>query len=677
MKNIESKIDVLRREIEKHRQAYYVNDTPMISDEVYDSLFKELVALEEEHPEYKIRNSPTERIGGEILKAFKKIKHNIAQWSYDNVFSYEDLKKWEERNKKIIKNGASFSYFAELKIDGLKVILNYVDGELIQAATRGDGEVGEDVTENIRTIQTVPLTLSGVGRNFSGTVVGEVWLSKKEFEKINILRKKENLELYMNPRNVAAGTLRQLDPKIVATRNLQFFAYDIPDSNINQKDKNQRLKTLGFSVNRESEYYKNIEEVQSFYNNWNNEKRLSQEYGIDGVVVKINEYNICESLGYTAKAPRFGIAYKFAAEEAVTKILGVTFQVGRTGSITPVAELSPIALSGSTVKRATLHNFDEIKRLGIKIGDRVMVRKAGDIIPQIFGVLENLRDGTEKIIHEPKLCPVCKKPLHRSAELPEGKQPSLREGARRVEGVKLFCLNEECEAKKINKIIYFASKKCANIEDLGESTVEMLYSLEKIKNISDIYKLKFKDFENIEGFKEKSINNLLSSIQNSRVQKLERFIVALSIPTVGEETAIDLAKSYCVLSNFLNAKTESLEKIYGIGEKTILEIKKWQTNKEVQKEIREILKFVKVEDYKDNTLSKKLQNLRFTITGTFPGFSREEIEVKVKENGGENQNAINIKTSYLIVGEGGGSKLEKAKKLNTKTITMNEFLKML
>ncbi len=677
MKDVKSKIIKLREEIESHRYAYYVNDLPTISDEVYDSLYNELINLEEKYPEFKTKNSPTSRVGGEVLTSFQKVKHILPQWSYDNVFTFEELKKWEERNFKILKSVPPLNkggvggvkYFCELKIDGLKVILNYKNGELMQAATRGDGEVGEDVTENVRTINTVPLKLTTPTPSLAGgedlIIVGEVWMGKNEFTKINLERKKDGLELYMNPRNVAAGTLRQLDPKIVAKRNLQFFAYDVPSSTLNQNDKNKFLKSLGFLVNKESKFCQNINEIQIFYNNWNNNKRLDEEYGIDGVVIKINEHEVCESLGYTAKSPRFGIAYKFAAEEAVTKVMGVTFQVGRTGSITPVAELEAVALSGSRVKRATLHNFDEIKRLGVKIGDSIMVRKAGDIIPQVFGVLENLRDGSEKKIIQPKNCPVCAEPL------------SIGEGFGVRPGIKLFCKNENCEAKKINKIIYFASKKCANIEDLGESTVELLYTLKKIKNISDIYKLKHSDLENMEGFKEKSINNLLYSIQKSRIQKLERFIVSLSINTVGEETAIDLAKAYGRINNFRAAKIDSLEKIYGIGEKTIEEINKWQKNLEVQNEVDELLKFIKVEDYKDNTVSKTLQDLRFVITGTFENYSREEIEKLIKENGGENQNTINKKTSYLIAGVGGGSKLEKAGTLNIKTIGINEFLKLI
>lgn len=659
---IKKQIDDLRAEIEKHRVAYYVYDKPTISDEVYDSLMKKLILLEEAHPEFDSKNSPSKRVGGPVLGEFKKVRHQFSQWSYDNVFDFTELSKWEERNLKILeKAGISkkMTYLTELKIDGLKVVLTYESGELVLAATRGDGEVGEDVTENIRTIRTVPLVID---EKKDLVVVGEVWLGKNDFEKINKERAKENLELYANPRNVAAGTLRQLDPKIVAKRNLKFFAYDIPETKLDQKERNEKLKKLGFWVNDMTVYCKDLQEIQKFYDKWNGEKRFAEDYGIDGVVIKVNEQELTEMLGYTAKSPRFGIAYKFSAEEAVSKVLAVTFQVGRTGVVTPVAELEAVQLSGSTVKRATLHNFDEIERLGIKVGDQVMVRKAGDIIPQVFDVLKSLRAGNEKEIKVPKKCPECKSDLVKDTE-----------GG----GVKLACINDFCKEKIINKIIYFASKKNANIEDLGESTIRLFYDLKIIQKISDIYKLKAKDIEGLEGFKEKSINNLLTSIENSRTQNLERFISSLSINGVGEETAIDLARNFKTFENFKTAVHADLLTIYGIGEKTIEEIENWQKNNEVQKEVGEILKFVSVSDYKDNSKSKKLSDLRFVITGTFKEHSRDQIEQIIKENGGSVQSAVNAKTSYLVVGEDAGSKLEKAKKLGVKTISISDFSRLI
>jgi DNA ligase (NAD+) len=694
---IKKRIDKLREELEIHRHAYYVLDKPKISDEVYDSIFHELLKLEEENPEYDKPNSPTKRVGGKILEGFQKVQHQFKQWSYDDVFSLDELKKWEDRNDRFLQKevNTKFSggYFCELKIDGLKVILEYINGELFRAATRGDGEVGEDVTENIRTIKTIPLKLPKKLQSSLVFVVGEVWLGKKDFEKINIEREKEGEPLYANPRNVAAGTIRQLDTVIVAKRNLKFFAYEfllpLRPSDESQKEEkiltqlamNTQLKELGFLVNDKSKYCKDLFEVQKYYEIWNGEKRYNEDYGIDGIVVKTNDLLLAEKLGYTAKSPRSGIAYKFDAEEAATKLLGVTFQVGRTGVVTPVAELSPVQLAGTTVKRATLHNFDEIERLGVKIGDTVMVRKAGDIIPQVFNVLENLRDGKEKKIIEIKKCPVCGSWLE--------KNPSL--GGEVGEGVKLVCNNTNCEAKVINKIIYFASRKVANIDGLGESTVLALYEKRFVKKVSDIYKLKYEQIAQLEGFKEKSINNLLTAIENAKNLKLETFVMGLSINNVGEETSIDLAKHFKSfekkngfgmldfndLESSLTKLKSELSKIFGIGQKIQEGIVEYFSDLENIKEIKEILKFVHVLDYRDMNVSQKLSNLRFVITGTFEKYSRDDLEKFVKENGGAVQSAVNPKTSFLIVGEEAGSKLDKAQKLKIKTININEFLKMI
>jgi DNA ligase (NAD+) len=664
-RDAEIRIVGLRKELETHRKAYYVDDKPLISDEIYDSIFHELLKLEEEYPEFDDVNSPTKRVGGKVLEEFVKVKHEFAQWSYDNVFSFEELKKWEERNERYLEKEVgeklAGGYFCELKIDGLKVILKYVNGELVQAATRGDGNEGEDVTENIKTIKTIPLRI-----NLSGTyhIVGEVWLAKKDFEKINNEREKSGEVLYANPRNVAAGTIRQLDTGIVAKRNLKMFVYDmLGEHNLeSQQEINLKLKELGFLVNNQSEYCKDLNDIQKYYEVWNGQMRYNEEYGIDGVVIKTKNLNAANKLGYTAKSPRSGIAYKFHAEEAATKLLDVTFQVGRTGVVTPVAELTPVQLAGSTVKRATLHNFDEIERLGVKIGDTVMVRKAGDIIPQVFDVLVNLRDGKEKKIVEIKKCPVCKSDL-------------LKDVA--GDGVKLICPNPNCQAKVVNKIIYFASRKVANIDGLGESTVQSLFDAGFVKKVSDIYKLKYEQVAQLEGFKEKSITNLLSAIENSKTLPLEIFVMGLSINNVGEETSVDIARHFKTLDAFLNLQKGEIEKIFGIGEKIKEGILEYFSKNENMQEIKELLKYIKVLDYKDNSVSQSLADMRFVVTGTFPDYGRDDIEKMIKQNGGSVQSAVNAKTSYLIVGEDAGSKLEKAQKLNIKTITIDEFLKLL
>lgn len=673
-KEIKNRIESLRRELEIHRHAYYVLENPTIPDGAYDSIFNELLKLEEEYPEFDLPNSPSKRIGGKILDGFQKVQHEFKQWSYDNVFSFDELKKWEERNGRYIEKESdiklSGGYFCELKIDGLKVILKYVNGELVQAATRGDGEVGEDVTENIRTIRTVPLQIQNKKPIF---VVGEVWLGKKDFEKMNKERQGAGEVLYANPRNVAAGTIRQLDTGIVAKRNLKFFAYEIlGDDNIKtQAGMNKELADLGFLVNSQSKYCNDLSEIQNYYEVWNGQMRYDEDYGIDGVVIKTDNLAVANRLGYTAKSPRSGIAYKFHAEEAATKLLDVTFQVGRTGVVTPVAELTPVQLAGSTVKRATLHNFDEIERLGVKIGDTVMVRKAGDIIPQVFDVLVNLRDGKEKKIVEIKKCPVCQGNLAR--ESPPLKGEDLGGGS----GVKLICKNENCEAKVVNKIIYYASRKVANIDGLGESTVQALFDAGFVKKVSDIYKLKYEQVAQLEGFKEKSITNLLSAIENSKTLPLEIFIMGLSINNVGEETSVDIAKHFKTLDVFLDLQKGEIEKIFGIGEKIKEGILEFFTKKENLQEIKELLKYVKVLDYKDSSLSQSLADMRFVVTGTFDRHGRDDIEKMIKQNGGSVQSAVNAKTSFLVVGENAGSKLEKAQKLNIKTISIDEFLKLI
>lgn len=657
-------IENLRRELEQHRIAYHVHDKPTISDEVYDSMMARLADLENKYPEYDDLMSPTKRIGGEVLDTFQKVQHEIPQWSYDNVFDFTELQAWEKRNKNYLKKekgiDVEFEYFTELKIDGLKIILKYVDGKLVQAATRGDGVEGEDVTENIKTIRTIPLSI--LTKQKVLFITGEVWIANKDFKKINEERTKVGEEEYRNPRNLAAGTLRQLDPKVVAKRKLQFFAYHIDvvsgEGFEFQEEINSTLKDFGFLVNPQSKLYKDLEGVHHFYNIWNSEKRYNQEYGIDGVVVKVNDLQTASTLGFTAKAPRSGIAYKLSAEEAATQLLDVTFQVGRTGTITPVAELSPVRLAGTIVSRATLHNFDEIERLGVKVGDMVMVRKAGDIIPQVFGVLENLRKGQEKKIDKPKKCPICKSDLQQ-------------------EDVKIFCPNKHCPAKVVERITYFASRKCMDIEGLGESTVETFFEKGILSSISDIYKLKNKrqDILDLEGFKEKSTDNLLEAIENRRSVPLSTFITSLGIQNIGEETAIDLAKHFKNFKDFWQADFEDYLKIYGIGEKVARSIEDFKGSESEVREVEELQKYVNVQSYVA-TNSQALDGKRVVITGSFDGYTREDLEKLARDNGGKVSSDVSKSTSFLLLGEDPGSKLVKAEKLGVQILSLKEFLEL-
>jgi DNA ligase (NAD+) len=665
VKSVKQEIEKLRVELEQHRVAYHVFDKPTISDEVYDSMMTRLADLETKYPEYDDPKSPTKRVGGETLDSFQKVKHQIPQWSYDNVFDFEELQSWEKRDKNFLKKEkgveAEFEYLAELKIDGLKIILKYEGGELVQAATRGDGVEGEDVTENIKTIRTIPLTIPHAEETIY--VTGEVWIKKSDFAKINQERVAEGEEEYKNPRNLAAGTLRQLDPKIVAKRKLQFFAYHIDvmgeEKFATQVEINQTLQKFGFLVNDRSVLCKSLEEVQDFYDKWNGEKRYNQEYGIDGVVVKINDLKVTSDLGFTAKAPRAGIAYKLSAEEAATRLLEVTFQVGRTGTVTPVAELSPVSLAGTVVKRATLHNFDEIDRLGLRVGDMVMVRKAGDIIPQVFGVLENLRTGDEGKIKKPSKCPICKSKLEQ-------------------EDVKLYCLNKHCRAKVLERIVYFASRKCMDIEGLGESTSETFFELGILNKISDIYRLKEKREQilSLEGFKEKSTDNLLEAIEKRRAATLPVFITSLGIENVGEETAIDLSKYFKNFNAFFEASEDEYLKIYGIGEKVARSITEFKEDKNERQEVLELLDFVQVADFVESG-GAKLSDMRFVITGSFEGYAREDLEKLIRENGGKMQSDVSKSTSFLLLGKDPGSKLGKAEKLGIEILSLGEFLEMI
>ena len=437
-KEIGIRIGELRRLLERHRILYHVHDKPEISDEVYDSLMRELEKLEKENPDFYSSLSPAVRIGGDVIDHFEKVTHTVKQWSFDNVFNFKELLDWEERNLTILKKEnikETPTYVAEMKIDGLKVILTYEDGNFVRAATRGNGEIGEDITENIKTVKSIPLVLP---EKVSFIVIGEAWMKKKDLERINKEREKDGLALYANTRNLAAGTLRQLDPKIVATRNIQIYAYDVEQTIDNrqkttdypktQEEELELLSKFGFLVNKDRKVCKNLKEAQTFYEKWI-EKRHTQDYGIDGLVIKINERKLWDELGYTAKSPRGGIAYKFPAEVVATKLLDITVQVGRTGAITPVAELAPVLLAGSTVSRATLHNEDEIKRLDVRVGDTVSLRKAGDVIPEIFDVFKELRPKNAKTFVMPTNCPSCDSKLSR---IQIGKELSAA----------LYCLNK-------------------------------------------------------------------------------------------------------------------------------------------------------------------------------------------------------------------------------------------
>ncbi|MEN9852334.1 MAG: NAD-dependent ligase, ligase [Candidatus Parcubacteria bacterium] len=664
-KDIEQKIIKLRIELEKHRFLYHVEDKTIISDELYDSLLRELDTLEKKYPEFDNEMSPTHRVGGEVLDSFVKVQHSVRQWSYDNVFSFDELKEWEEKVLRILEKSdiqKKPTYVAELKIDGLKVVLTYENGVLVRAATRGDGIVGEDITQNIKTVRSIPTFLS---EPITMTVIGEAWISQTELEKINKERAILGEQLYANTRNLAAGTLRQLDSQVVANRKIQLFVYDIEGLEYisTQQEELELLRRLGFQVNKESKTVKTIQEIESVYQTWASKKN-NQEYGIDGVVVKINELDLCRELGYTAKAPRFGIAYKFPAEEVTTVLEDIVFQVGRTGIVTPVAVLTPVLVYGSLVSRATLHNSDEIERLNLRIGDTVVLRKAGDVIPQIIKAIETLRPAGAKKFTMPIVCPSCDQPLSHKKDNTDT-------------SVGIFCINNTCPAKEYQKFVYIVSKKAFNIEGFGPKIVEYFLSLGLIKKIPDIFTLSREQIKGLEGFGEKSADNLIESISRAKQISFARFIYSLGIVGVGEETSKDIARSFQSIAEFRNATQSDFDVIYGIGDKITKEILLWLKDSSNQTYLDEILSHIRIVYETEKYTSTHLASKTFVLTGSLTQMSREEAKKEIISRGGKVTSSVTKKTSYIVVGADPGSKLADAERLGTIVLDEKAFVELL
>jgi DNA ligase (NAD+) len=657
----------LREIIERHSYLYYVKDAPEIEDTAYDSLVLELQKLEEEFPEFKTATSPTERVLGEPLKEFKKVRHTVPQWSFNDAFSEEDMFDFDKRVKRFLKTEKNIEYVCELKIDGLKVVFEYTEGHLVRAATRGDGVVGEDVTQNIKTIKSVPLKLF---EPVDIIIEGEVWLGKKSFEKINEERKKENEPEFANPRNAAAGTLRQLDPKIVASRNLDSFIYDVAKLRLSlttQKEELEFLQKLGFKVNTNFKLCGNIEEVIKFWKSWQN-KKDKQDYLIDGVVVKVNDVKLQESLGYTGKAPRFAIAFKFPAEQVTTVVEDIVLQVGRTGVLTPVAHLRPVLVAGSTVSRATLHNEDEIKRLDVRIGDTVILQKAGDVIPDIVSVLKDLRTGKEQEFVWPKCVADC------------GGDGLIE----RIEGQSAWkCKNKNSFVQKKRRLHHFVSKGAFDIDHLGSKIIDVLLEAELISTYDDIFTLKKGDLLALPRFAEKSVDNLLVSVEKAKSVSLPRLIIALSVPNVGEETAYLLAENFKYqISNIKSATKEELEKIEGVGPIVAQAVVDWFANKENQKVLEKLLRHISIikESQHPSTSSgqkSKIFGKTFVLTGTLESMERNEAKEKIRAQGGNVSSSVSKETDYVVAGQNPGSKYDNALKLGVKILTETEFQTLL
>jgi len=666
-----ARIQQLSREIDRHRELYHTLDRPTISDEAYDSLVQELEKLEQDFPSLKSIDTPTERVGAEPLTSFQKVQHIKRQWSFDDVFDFSELVAWDERIQRFLqKQGISEEreYVCELKIDGLKAILTYEKGTLVRGATRGDGEIGEDVTENIRMIENIPLTLA---RPITLTVVGEIWLSKDELVRINTERQKENEPLFANPRNAAAGSLRQLDPKVIAKRKLDVFIYDIDvidgvDFPETQQEELQLLRELGFSVNKEHRLCHTVQDIEKYYREWN-AKRDQLPYALDGIVIKVNAKVTQDALGYRGKSPRYGVAYKFPAEQATTVVEDIDVQIGRTGVLTPVAHLRPVRVAGSIVSRATLHNFDEIKRLDVRIGDTVILQKAGDIIPEIVSVIESLRTGKEKKKTIPKQCPIC-----------GGTVKRLLMSERQDMSAGLYCTNPQCFAVEKEKIIHAVSKKGLNIVGLGEKIVEVLIQQGLIKNISDIFSLEAGDLSLLDRFGEKSSGKLVEAIQKAKSVPLDKLLFALGIRYVGEETADLIAKNIPeklknlsdTVAYFSGRTKEDWLSIDGIGEKSAQSLTEWFADIENQTLLQR-LEAEKIEiifPKKNEDEAQILSGKTFVLTGELDSFTRDELKAIIKEKGGSVTGTVSQKTNYVIAGKNPGSKYINAQKLGIKII---------
>lgn len=652
-----SRAEKLRDLLNRYSYEYHVLDKPTVPDAVYDSLYDELDKIEKVFPILITPDSHTQRVGSTPVEKFEKVRHIMPMLSLSDVFTDDEIRDWEARIKK--NSGKdSLDYFCELKIDGLSIMLTYQDGIFISGATRGDGITGEDVSQNLKTIPSIPLKLQ---KEMKGRldVRGEVFMSKEAFRQVNEDQGKKGLPKYANPRNLAAGSIRQLDPKITATRQLDTYIYEVY-SDVGAKthaQKHEILANLGFKTPKEVKYCRNIEEVIAYVKEWE-KSRNDLGYLVDGMVINVNNNETFEQLGFVGKAPRAAIAYKFAAEQVTTKILEIRVNVGRTGAVTPFAVMKPVRVAGSTVSRATLHNEDEIKKKDIRIGDTVIIQKAGDIIPEVIISLTELRTGKEKKFVMPKTCPICGSPIIK----PEGEAVAR-------------CSNSLCFAIEREQLIHFVARDAFDIDGLGEKIVEQLLNEGIIADAADFFALSEGDLVPLERFADKSAQNLIEAIQASKKVTLSRYLYSLGIRHVGAVTASVLATSFQTITRIKNASIEELSKVDGIGEVVAESIYKWfreARNLKLLKKLDSLgVGYHKVE-FKDNLLG-----LTFVITGTLNKKSREATEEEIRNHGGRASSSVSRETDYLILGQNPGSKLSKAEKLGIKIITEEELLKML
>ncbi|HFC11135.1 MAG TPA: NAD-dependent DNA ligase LigA [Candidatus Kaiserbacteria bacterium] len=657
--SIRARAEKLRRELEHHARLYYTHDAPEISDTAYDALHRELLDLEEAYPSLAKDDSVTKRIIGGVLPELVKVRHDVPQWSFNDAFSKDEILSFDARVKKML-GSTSVEYDLELKIDGLKIVLTYEKGNLVRAVTRGDGVIGEDVTHNIRTISEVPKKLL---RPVDIIVEGEVYLSRSGFSALNKEREKAGEHLFANPRNAAAGSLRQLDPEVASKRPMGVFIYDLARADHvqpkTQTEELEYLAMLGLPVNREHKHVTSVEDAFAYWEKWQGSAREKVDYQIDGIVIKVENISQQEKLGYTGKAPRFAIAFKFPAEQVTTIVEDITFQVGRTGVLTPVAHLKPVLVAGTTVARATLHNEDFILEKDIRIGDTVILQKAGDIIPEIVQVLPEFRTGKEKRWTFPTHSPLCGGD-GRIERIPG-------ESARR-------CATRGSYAEQKRKLAHFAGKSALDIDGMGTKTVSLLLENALISDFDDFFELTEDELLTLPGFKETSVRKLIAAIRNARTVTLDRLLVGLSIPHVGEETARILAVHFQTITKLQKAKQEQLAEIEGIGDIVARAITNWFSGTENLALLKRLKKHLRVRRVDELGSAGVLAGESVVITGKFERFSRKEMEDAVRRAGGKVSSSVSGKTSFVVAGRDPGSKLAKAKTLGVDILSEREFL---
>lgn len=667
--SVEKRIEELRNEINKHDYNYYVLAEPVISDHNYDKLVKELEKLENENLHLITPDSPTQRVGKDLTKEFNPVKHKISMLSLSNTYDEQDLYDFDRRVRESLPENEKVEYVVELKIDGASVSINYVDGRLKTAATRGDGIIGEEITNNVKTIRSIPLKIelskSKKYKLKDFEVRGEVFMMISDFENLNKERQEKDEKLFANPRNSTAGTLKLQDPKTVASRKLNVFLYSLisVDEEFESQEENLKLLTqLGFKVNPNYKVCKNIEEVIKVCNKFE-EIRDTLEYEIDGAVIKVNSIKQQKILGNIAKAPRWAVAYKFKAKQAFTKLNDITWQVGRTGAITPVAELEPVKLAGSTISRATLHNFDEILRKDIRVGDTVVIEKGGDVIPKIVSVVLAERPKKSQPTSPPDKCPVCKSKIFK----PENE-------------VAYYCENSECPAQIKGKLIHFASRGAMDIEGLGDALIELFVEKNFITHFSDIYKLKNKRSEliQIERLGEKSIDNLLNAIEKSKAQPFSKVLFALGIRYVGAGAAQKITDHFNVIDDIIAASDEDISSVYEIGPSISKSIKQFFSDKHNLKLIEELKKAgLNFNSEKREIIQSAINGKTFVLTGTLSTFSRDEAGARIIALGGKVASSVSKNTDFVVAGEKAGSKLSKAESLGVKVLDESAFLELL